>query len=128
MVRLVLAAVTLAGTLSGCTRSSPEAVVRALATAARQGDRAQVESLLGPETRRRVADQSRVASDQAGRRRLTPMDLLAVGWAPMIEEIDDVRELERSTDHAVLELVGKRGTRQNVEVVKLRGAWLVELP
>ena len=35
------------GPLGGCARSSPESAVRALVAAAREGDRAEVESLLG---------------------------------------------------------------------------------
>lgn len=113
---------------AGCTRTSPAAAVQALASAARDGDRAEVESLLGPRTRQRLADEAHVASDQAGRRRLSASDLLAVGWVAPTEEFEEVVEVERSGDRAVVELRGKRGGRERVEVVKSGGAWLVELP
>jgi hypothetical protein len=124
-VRRIVIAIAL---LASCARSSPTAVVRALATAARDGDRRQVAALLGPRTRGRLEADARIASEQAGRRRLGPEDLLAVGWAPATEEIESIDEVERSGDHAVVEVVSRRGARERIEVVRDHGAWRVELP
>ena len=114
--------------LAGCARSSPLAAVKALEAAAKDGDRAEVMALLGPRTLAALTEDARVASEQAGRRRLTPAELLAVGWSAPSDELVEVREVERQGDRAQVELVGKRGARQRLEVVRVDGAWRVELP
>ena len=128
VLRALAAAFAIAASATACSRASPEAAVRALATAAHEGDRVEVESLLGPRTRERLAADARLATEQAGRRRLTASDLLAAGWAAATDELEDARVMELAGDRAVVELVGRRGARERVEVVRVNGAWLVELP
>ncbi len=112
----------------GCGGPSPSATVRALDEAARQGDAEAALQLLGPQTRARLGADARRAAEQAGRRQLAPSELLAAGWTPPRFDLDDAREIERSGDRAVVEVRGRHGERERVDLVREAGAWKVELP
>ena len=101
--------------------------MRALVASARAGDRAAVIARIGPRTRARLMDDARVASEQAGRRRIAPGDLLVIGWAPPSEEEPTLRTVEENGDRAVVEL-RSRASSERLEVVREADGWKVELP
>jgi len=123
-----LAALLLAGAGCGSASRSPAGAVRAFEEAAREGDLERVVKLLGPRTRARLEADARAASEQAGRRTILPSELLAAGWTPPRFEPDVVREVSRAGGAAVVEVVGERGEREQVAVVREGGSWKVELP
>jgi hypothetical protein len=104
------------------------AAVQALDESARQGDRGAVFRLLGPRTRARLVEDARRASEQAGRRRVAPEELVGAGWTPPRWEIRRARQVEREGDRAVVEVEGPEGQRERIEVVRDAGWWRVELP
>lgn len=107
---------------------SPVGTVRDVEEAAREGDGDRVLALLGPKTRARLAADARLAEEQAGRRQISPSELVAVGWTKARFRLDEVREVERRGDHAVVEVRGRDGERQRLELVRDDGRWKVELP
>ncbi|HJZ88079.1 MAG TPA: hypothetical protein VKN99_23055 [Polyangia bacterium] len=118
-----------AGSGCGGAGSSPEAAVRALARATRAGDARAVYERLAPRTQARLAEAARTATEQAaGRRTFRPEDMLSVGAAPPKWEPVRVRELERTGERALVEVIGPEGQIQAVRTVRERGHWYVELP
>jgi hypothetical protein len=121
-------AVLLLAACGGSART-PSAAVRALDEAARDGDLERVMKLIGPQTRARLEVDARLAGEQAGRRRVSPSELLAVGWRPPRFSADEVREVARAGDEATVEVRGRcLGCEQTVRVVREGPAWKVELP
>lgn len=111
----------------GCG-GGPEAAVRSLEEAAREGDAERAMKLLGPATRARLETDARRAAEQAGRRAIAPSTLLAAGWTAARYELSEVRTVARGADRAVVETGGRRGERERIELVREGGAWKVELP
>lgn len=124
--RLVLAVACVALGLSACD-GAPKEAVRELIEAAQAGEPHQAMARLGPRTRARLTNEARRASEQAGRRQLAPEELLGAGWATPSEPIS-LRVLSRSGDHAAVELRGRDGQRERLELVREGGVWKVELP
>lgn len=120
----------LVGGLGGCSAGtrSPVGAVHTLIEASLDGDRGAVWRLLGPATRERLRQGAKRAAEMSGRRAVVPEELLAVGWLPPRFHVDEVRELERSGDHATVEVRGRAGERETVACVRVGGAWKVELP
>lgn len=114
---------------AGCSAGarSPEGAVRRLADAAAVGDRDAVWALLGPETKARLeADAKRLAP--AGRRTLSPSELLAVGWEPARFRLTEIRLREKRGDEAEVEVRGPSGELERVRCVRVGDRWTVELP
>jgi hypothetical protein len=122
--------VVLVGILPACSDGAgrPVAAVQALVEATRSGDVEEIWKLLGPQTRRRLEDGARRAGLQAGRRRITARDLLAVGWSPPRFIPAEVHEVERNGDVAWVEVTGPQGERERVQVIREKDDWKVELP
>lgn len=116
--------------LAGCSAGtrSPEGAVRALIEAGATGDREDAWRLLSSGTRRRLESDARRAAMTASRRDLQAIDLLAVGWFPARFHVADVREVERSGDHAVVEVRGTQDERERLSCVREDGRWKVEVP
>jgi hypothetical protein len=129
-MRALVVALALSTMVAGCSAGtrSPEGAVRALGEAAADGDRAAVYRLLGPTTRARLEADAKHAAELSGRRSMKPEEMLAVGWFPPRLRASDVREVERSGDRAVVEVIGKDGERERLTCVRDGGLWKVELP
>ncbi len=122
----LLAALLLCG--CGAGPRSPEGAVRALVEAAGAGERDDVWALLGPSTRARLETDARRAADLSGRRKVSPLDLLAVGWAAPHDRAASIREVDRTGDRAEVEVKSEHGQIDRVTCVRVGGAWRVELP
>ncbi len=122
------AAVVVAGLTPACGRDDPEAAVRAFDRAAAAGARTEVYALLGPATRARLVADARRAAEQSGRRGVRPEELLAIGWSPRRFRSAVVHVVGRAGEHADVEVIGERGERELLSVVRVDGAWRVELP
>lgn len=120
----------LLGILPACSDGAgqPVAAVQALGEATRSGDVDEIWKLLGPQTRRRLEAGAQRAGIQAGRRRITARDLLAVGWSPPRFIPAEVREVERNGDAAWVEVIGSQGERERMQVIREKDGWKVELP
>ena len=131
------AAVLLAAPVGGCQRpdeaSTPEGAVRVFARGADPRpagrDRERVHALIGPRTRQRLTEAARLASQQAGARRpLEWTEMLLVGLARPRYELAAVQVIERHPDRALVEVRGRGGEREVVEVVREGDGWKIELP
>jgi hypothetical protein len=126
-VAAVAIAFAVAGRGCGGDADGPAGAVRALLAAARAGDREQVLALLGPATRARLDRAAARASElEGGGRRHRAIDLLEVG-APDHEPLALAVQDEQG-DRAAVELVDRSGARTRLELVRVGGAWRVELP
>ncbi|MSP58925.1 MAG: hypothetical protein EXR72_01050 [Myxococcales bacterium] len=127
---LLCALAALGSTALGCRGStrSPVRTVQELSEAAREGDLGRVMRLIGPRTRARLEADARRAGEQAGRRKIQPSELLAAGWTPPRYEFTEVYEVSRSGEVAEVEIAGRHGERERVEVVREGKEWKVELP
>src|SRR5262245_52071955 len=127
----VLAAVAFAATVAGSrscavTDPGPEGAVRAMLAAANAGDRHAVFALLGPETRQRLDELARRATDVVGSSvRYSPLDLINIGTQSA--RVSDVTVVDKLDERAVIEIVGDAG-RWRVVVVRVDGTWRVEVP
>ncbi len=126
---LALSALALVAGCSAGTRS-PAGAVRALAEAAVDGDRDAAWRLLGPATRKRLADNAKRTAELSGQREVPAKGMLAVGWFAPRFRVHDVREVSRTGgDHALVEVRGASdGELERVDCVQEAGAWKVELP
>src|SRR5687767_13632197 len=126
-----LAAVAFAIAVAGrsCSRvdDGPEGTVRSLIAAAREGDRQAILELLGPQTRKMLAEETEKASQQAGGQvHFDELDLIGLGrpaedWAPKrIEREDD-------GDQVVVEVEDSAGNVARIPMVYLDGGWKVEV-
>ena len=115
--------------LAGCSAGarSPSGAVRALAEAAAAGDREGVFALVGPRTRHALEVGAATAAQLSGRRRVQPIELLAVGWFPPTFQLSEVRELDRHGNEATVEVSSKAGHTARVSCVRVDGNWRVEL-
>ena len=102
--------------------------VRTFDRLAEVGDRAGVYRALGPQTRARLEADARRAGELSGRRTVRPEELLAIGWSPRRFRSATVRVLGRAGDHAEVEVLGAHGEREVLTVVRVDGAWRIELP
>lgn len=127
---LLLCAAALSGALgaAGCGEDDPAAAVRAFDRAAEAGARDEVYRLLGPQTQARLVADAHRASELSGRRGVRPEELLAIGWSPRRFRSESVRVLGRAGDHAEVEVVGAHGEKERLELVRVGGAWRIELP
>lgn len=124
----VALAVGVAGRGCGDEADSPAGAVRALAAAARAGDREAVLELLGPRTRAWLDQAAHRAGQLAGgNTRYTAIDL--VGAARGAGGAGRLRLTVRDeqADRAVVEVVDELGTRTALETVRVGGRWRVEL-
>lgn len=126
--RVVGSALWFALGTGGCGHDDPTATVERFDQAAQSGARAQVFALLGPTTRARLESDAKRAGELSGRRGVRPEELLAVGWTPRRFRSASVRELARAGDHAEVEVVGERGEREVLSLVRVDGQWRIELP
>lgn len=118
-------AVAVAGRGCGDRAASPASTVRALVTAARAGDREQVFELLGPATRARLERAAARASELDGGRPHRAIDLLEV--AAPTADLSAMVVRQREDGRTFVDLVDHRGERTAIEVVRVDGAWRVEL-
>jgi len=120
-------AIAVAGRGCGGVDDGPEGTVRSLIAAAREGDREAIIDLLGPETRKRVIEETRKAADKAGgSARFDELDLIGLGrptedWAP--RKITR-RDLPGGT---VVEVEDNAGNIAVIPVVEVDGRWLIEV-
>jgi hypothetical protein len=127
-----LAAMALAAAVAGrscrVTDPGPDAAVRDMIQAAKTGDRKLVLDLLSPQTRARLEERARHATDLVGASvRYTALDLISIGSSEGVAPPTDLTVVEEQGDHAVVEVVSP-GTRARVELVKVEGRWRVDLP
>jgi hypothetical protein len=126
-----LAAVALAAAVAGrgCMGddNSPEGAVRALLAAVRAGDTAAILTRLGPDTRGRLDAAAQRATELVGSgRRYQPVDLVSIGEpGPGATSLVVSRQ---GGDRAEVDILDEQGNRTTVEVVRVSGEWLVELP
>jgi hypothetical protein len=112
----------------GCGHDDPVEAVRNFDRAAEVGARSDVYRLLGPATRARLEADARRAGELSGRRNVRPEELLAIGWSPRRFRSAAVRVLGRAGDHAEVEVTGSHGEREVLSLVRVDGAWRIELP
>jgi hypothetical protein len=128
----LLAAVALAVAVAGrgCRvgEPGPDAAVRAMTQAARAGDRQAVFDLLSPDTRKRLEERARAATDLVGSStRYIALDLISIGASDDDPEPSTMHVVEQTATHAVVE-VKSGATVQRVELVRVDGQWRVHLP
>jgi hypothetical protein len=129
----VIAAVALAVTVVGSrscavTDPGPEGAVRNMLAAASAGDRVAVYALLGPQTRARLDERARRATDVVGSSvRYSALDLISIGASRDVPPPTDLTVVERLDERAVVEVVSAAG-RARVVVVRVDGDWRIELP
>jgi hypothetical protein len=124
-----LAAVALAAAVAGrgCgpQDDTPDGAVRAFAAAAQAGDKRAVYDLLGPQTRRTLAERAARASE-LGERRYEPEEMIGLGpiSGETTRSFDTIRE---DGDRAVVGVFDGNGGRVDLDVVRVNGRWRLEL-
>lgn len=131
-VASAVAAMAIAGAVAGrscrVSQRGPEAAVRDMLQAARTGDHDAVVELLSPVTRARLEAQARRATDLIGAsERFTAKQLVSMGGAEGVAAPTDITVLVELDDRAVVELVSPVG-RSRVELVRVDGRWLIDVP
>lgn len=131
-VASALAAMAVAAAVAGrscrVAQPGPEVTVRDMLHAARTGDVDTIYELLSPATRTRLEHEARRATDYVGAAiRYAPKDLISVGNPDGVELPTDLTVVEEHGDHAVVLVVSAAG-RARVELVRVDGAWRIELP
>lgn len=131
-VASILAAVALAAAVAGrscrVSQPGPEAAVRDMLQAAKTGDLDAVLAMLAPATRARLEAEARRATDLVGASvRFTAKDLVSVGGSDGLAVPTDITVLEERADRAVVEVVSPAG-RARMQLVRLDGRWLIEVP
>jgi hypothetical protein len=127
-----LAAMALAAAVAGrscrVTDPGPDGAVRDMLQAAKTGDRKLVLDLLSPQTRARLEERARQATDLVGASiRYTALDLISIGSSEGVPPPTDLTVVEEQGDHAVVEVVSPGG-RARVELVRIDGHWRIDLP
>lgn len=131
-VASALAAMALAAAVAGrscrVTQPGPEIAVREMLQAAKTGDRDIVFSLLSPHTRERLETEAKRATDLVGAAvRYSAKDLVSIGSSDGIAPPTDITVIEERGDRAIVEVVSPAG-RARIELVKVDGRWLIDLP
>ena len=131
-VASALAAMALAAAVAGrscrVTQPGPEVAVREMLQAAKTGDREIVFSLLSPHTRERLEAEAKRATDLVGAAvRYSAKDLMSIGSSDGVAPPTDITVIEERGDRAIVEVVSPAG-RARMELVKVEGRWLVDLP
>jgi hypothetical protein len=131
-VASALAAMALAAAVAGrscrVSQRGPEAAVRDMLQAARTGDLGTVFELLSPRTRAQLELQARRATDLVGASdRFTARALISMGSSEGVPAPTDITVLDELDDRAVVELVSPAG-RARIELIRVRGRWLIDLP
>jgi hypothetical protein len=131
-VASALAAMAIAAAVAGrscrVSQRGPEAAVRDVLQAARAGDVDTVLVLLSPATRAGLEAEARRATDLVGAsERFAPKALISLGSFEGISAPTDITVLEERGDRAVVEIVSPAG-RSRLELVRISGRWLVDLP
>lgn len=128
-VAAVALAVAVAGRNCRVDDSSPQAAVREFAAAANTGDREALYELFGPETRRRLAEAAKRATDLVGGSlRYSALDMISIGRSSDTPPPKDFVLKERSESRAIVEIVSASGERSDIHVVNEDGRWRIELP
>ena len=131
-VASALAAMALAAAVAGrscrVTQPGPEVAVREMVRAAKTGDRDTVFALLAPQTRERLEAEAKRATDLVGAAvRYSAKDLVSIGSSDGVAPPTDITVIEERGDRATVEVVSPAG-RARVELVKVDGRWLIDLP
>lgn len=131
-VASAIAAMAIAAAVAGrscrVSQRGPEAAVRDMLQAARTGDVDLVFELLSPSTRAGLEAQARRATDLVGgSERFSAKHLVSVGSSDGVPAPTDITVLDELDDRAVVEIVSPAG-RSRVELVRVGGRWLIELP
>jgi hypothetical protein len=131
-VASALAAMALAAAVAGrscrVTQPGPEVAVREMLQAAKTGDRDIVFSLLSPHTRGRLEAEAKRATDLVGAAvRYRAKDLMSIGSSDGVAPPTDITVIEEHGDRATVEVVSPAG-RARIELVKVDGRWLIDLP
>ena len=131
-VASAIAAMALAAAVAGrscrVSQRGPEAAVRDMLQAARTGDLDTVFALLAPATRTRLEVQARRATDLVGAsERFTAKDLVSMGSSDGVAAPTDITVVDESDDRAIVEVVSPAG-RSKIELVRVDGRWLIEVP
>lgn len=127
-----LAAIALAAAVlgrgCGVAAPGPDAAVKSLVQAARDGDRKAVWVMLSPATQRALEARAQKATDLVGSStRYGALDLISLGSSDDVPPPTDLRVVLRDGDRAVVELGGPTG-RARIDVVRIDGRWKIDLP
>jgi hypothetical protein len=131
-VASAIAAMAVAAAVAGrscrVSQTGPEAAVRDMLQAARTGDLGMVFELLTPATRAGLEAQARRATDLVGgSERFSAKDLVSMGSSDGVPAPTDITVLDERDDRAVVEIVSPAG-RARIELVRVGGRWLIDLP
>lgn len=131
-VASALAAMAIAAAVAGrscrVSQRGPEAAVRDMLQAARTGDLDTVLELLSPATRARLEAQAKRATDLVGAaQRFAAKDLVSMGSSEGVPAPTDITVLDELDDRAVVEVVSPAG-RARIELVRVGGRWLIDVP
>ena len=112
----------------GCQNESdgPSDVVRSFIEHAREGDKAALFRMLGPESRERLRSAAARANELVGgERRYQPQDMLQ----PMRSGPGDlkIRTVKKQGDEALVSLTSSAGYFDEVRVVHIDDRWLIEI-
>ena len=121
-------AAAIAGRSCRVTQPGPEIAVREMLQAAKTGDRDTVFSLLSPQTQQRLEVEAKRATDLVGAAtRYTAKDLVSIGSSDGVPAPTDITVIEERGDRAIVEVVSPAG-RSRIELVKIDGRWMIDLP
>ena len=121
-------AIAVAGRSCRVEPPGPEVTVHDMLHAASTGDRDTVYELLAPATRARLEAEAHHATDLVGATtRYSAKDLISIGASEGVAAPTDITVLEQRGDRATVQVVGPAG-RSLVQLVRVKGHWLVELP
>lgn len=124
----VAMAVVVTGRGCGGGDGSPEGAARLFVAASRAGDKQAVWDLLGPRTRAKLLQAAEDATNrQGGPRRYGPLDMIEMTVSERSYAPGDVILREKSTDTAVVDVLGPSGRRDELSLVKVGKRWRVEL-
>ena len=131
-VASAIAAMAIAAAVAGrscrVSQRGPEAAVRDMVQAARAGDADTVLQLLSPGTRARLDAEARRATDLVGAsERFSAKQLISMGSSEGVPAPTDITVLEERDDRAVVEVVSPAG-RSRIELIRVDGRWLIDLP
>jgi len=131
-VASALAAMALAAAVAGrscrVTQPGPEVAVREMLQAAKTGDRDIVFELLSPQTRERLEREAKRATDLVGAAvRYSAKDLVSIGSSDGVAPPTDITVIEERGERAIVEVVSPAG-RSRIELVRIDGRWLIDLP
>lgn len=112
--------------------NNPEYALQALLSALNLGDHTTAREFLGPRTRQFLADNTQQRQEALGNPTpITPETDLLAGlfrvWTPATVEVERLETIERTEDHAVVQVHSVFGDQTEVRLDRTADRWTIEL-